>query len=43
MRDDGGAKLKRTACKMLTPIEPPAKWLSAHFPHLWGKQLALTP
>jgi len=32
-RDDGGENLKGRGLQARTPIDPPAKRLSAHFPH----------
>ncbi len=36
-RDDGGESLKGRVLQLRTPIAPPAKTLSGHFPHGWGK------
>ena len=36
-RDDGGENLNGTGLQIRTPIDPPAKTLSAHFPHEWEK------
>ena len=41
-RDDGGENLRGRGLQIRTPIDPPAKRLSAHFPHFVAGSCGLT-